>query len=192
MQSYPHTKGVSSGRLPPREWSRWRPGSQGTGSPSGADSGAGAIRAQQAHTKLTNVLTQVDQIEGRQLSLAAEKQEMSQQLKVLVVEGRKIAAFLKAGVRDHYGRRAEKLTEYSLQPFRGMCCGVVNDLLVLRLGEDGAAEALAEPYTRLMDFTGKPMKSMVYVTPDGSKTDEALREWVHRAVSYASSLPARP
>jgi hypothetical protein len=37
----------------------------------------------------------------------------------LVVEGRKTAAFLKAGLRDHYGRRAEKLTEYGVQPFRG-------------------------------------------------------------------------
>jgi TfoX/Sxy family transcriptional regulator of competence genes len=72
-----------------------------------------------------------------------------------------------------------------------MCCGVVNDLLVLRLGEDGAAEALAEPHTQLMDFTGKPMKSMVYVTPDGSKADEALQGWVQRAVAYASSLPAK-
>lgn len=70
-------------------------------------------------TKLTNVLAQVDEIEGRQLSLAAEKQEMSQRLKALVVEGRKLAAFLKAGLRDHYGRSAEKLTEHGMQPFRG-------------------------------------------------------------------------
>ena len=70
-------------------------------------------------TKLTNVLTQAGEIEGRQMSLAADKQEMSQQLKALVVEGRKIAAFLKAGLRDHYGRSAEKLTEHGLQPFRG-------------------------------------------------------------------------
>lgn len=72
-----------------------------------------------------------------------------------------------------------------------MCCGVVDDLLVVRLGEDGAAEALAEPHTRLMDFTGKPMKSMVYVTSDGTRADEALQGWVHRAVAYASSLPAK-
>jgi TfoX/Sxy family transcriptional regulator of competence genes len=48
-----------------------------------------------------------------------------------------------------------------------MCCGVVSDQLMLRLGESGAAEALTEPHTRLMDFTGKPMKSMVYVDPTG-------------------------
>lgn len=99
-------------------------------------------------------------------------------------------------VRSVLGRR-EGITERKM--FGGlsfllsgnMCCGVVNDLLVLRLGEHGAAEALAEPHAQLMDFTGKPMKSMVYVAPDGSRTDEALQEWVRRAVTYASSLPAK-
>jgi TfoX/Sxy family transcriptional regulator of competence genes len=72
-----------------------------------------------------------------------------------------------------------------------MCCGVVNDRLMLRLGESATAEALAEPHTRVMDFTGKPMKSMVYVDPSGYTSEEALRKWVGRAVAYASSLPAK-
>jgi hypothetical protein len=65
------------------------------------------------------VLTQADEIEGQQAALAANKQELSQKLKALILEGRKIAAFLKAGLREHFGRSAEKLTEYGLQPFRG-------------------------------------------------------------------------
>lgn len=72
-----------------------------------------------------------------------------------------------------------------------MCCGVLRNLLVLRLGEDGAAEALLEPHTRLMDFTGKPMKSMVYVDPAGFATDAALRDWVRRAIAFASALPVK-
>ena len=72
-----------------------------------------------------------------------------------------------------------------------MCCGVMGDRLMLRLGEDGAAEALAEPHTRRMDFTGKPMKSMVYVEPAGLASDEALRKWVGQAVAFASSLPPK-
>ena len=39
-----------------------------------------------------------------------------------------------------------------------MCCGVIGTDLVLRLGDKEAARALAEPYTRPMDFTGKPVK----------------------------------
>jgi len=69
--------------------------------------------------RLTAVLTRVDEIEGQQASLTAAKQEMSQELKGLVVEGRKIAAFIRTVLRDHHGRKAEKLVEYGLQPFRG-------------------------------------------------------------------------
>jgi TfoX/Sxy family transcriptional regulator of competence genes len=72
-----------------------------------------------------------------------------------------------------------------------MCCGVTGDRLMLRLGEDGAREALAEPHARPMDFTGKPMKSMIYVEPAGIASEEDLRKWVGRAVAFAASLPAK-
>ena len=93
--------------------------------------------------------------------------------------------------------RQERLTERKM--FGGlafllngnMCCGVVGDRLMLRLGESGAAQALAEPHTSPMDFTGKPMKSMVYVEPAGTSSEEALRTWVRRSVAFASSLPAK-
>ncbi len=72
-----------------------------------------------------------------------------------------------------------------------MCCGVLGTTLVLRLGEEGAAEALREPHTRAMDFTGKPMKSMVYVAPEGYGPDAVLRRWVKQAIAFACSLPAK-
>src|SRR5262245_15569120 len=70
-----------------------------------------------------------------------------------------------------------------------MCVGVLKDHLVLRLGEEGSAEALAEAHTRPMDFTGKPMKSMLYVDPPGFASAGQLRAWVRRAVAFAGSLP---
>src|SRR5688572_24181506 len=72
-----------------------------------------------------------------------------------------------------------------------MCCGVMKDQLMLRLGEEGAAEALAQPNARPMDFTGRPMKGMVYVAPAGLASEEDLRGWVQRAVDFASTLPAK-
>jgi TfoX/Sxy family transcriptional regulator of competence genes len=72
-----------------------------------------------------------------------------------------------------------------------MCCGVVDKDLCLRLGNDGVAEALKERHTREMDFTGKPLKSMVFVRPAGFKTDDALKSWVKRAVSFTKSLPPK-
>jgi TfoX/Sxy family transcriptional regulator of competence genes len=72
-----------------------------------------------------------------------------------------------------------------------MCCGVLNKDLVLRLGNRAAADALKEPHARAMDFTGKALKSMVYVGPAGFRKDEDLRRWIDRAVRFARSLPAK-
>jgi TfoX/Sxy family transcriptional regulator of competence genes len=72
-----------------------------------------------------------------------------------------------------------------------MACGIVGNDLMLRLGEDGADAALAEPHSRPMDFTGKPMKSMVYVAPSGTKTDAALLAWAQRATAQTRTLPPK-
>lgn len=69
--------------------------------------------------RLDVFLTQVDDIEKQQAALTASKQEASKQLRALLVEGTKVATFIKAGLREQYGRRAEKLVEFGLQPFRG-------------------------------------------------------------------------
>ncbi len=68
--------------------------------------------------RLETLLTRVEEIVTQQAALTAGKQELSKQLKELTVEGRKTAAFLKAGIRDHYGRASEKVVEYGLQPLR--------------------------------------------------------------------------
>jgi TfoX/Sxy family transcriptional regulator of competence genes len=72
-----------------------------------------------------------------------------------------------------------------------MCCGVIKEDLVLRLGAAGADEALGQPFTRPMDFTGRPMKGYVYVAPAGIPTAAALGSWLRCAVTFAQSLPAK-
>ena len=72
-----------------------------------------------------------------------------------------------------------------------MACGVIDERLVLRLGEDGAALALNRKHTSPMDFTGKPLRTMVYVDPAGFRTAAALRRWVDDAVAFARTLPAK-
>ena len=52
-------------------------------------------------------------------------------------------------------------------------------------------EALAGPGARPMDFTGRSMKGMVYVGPNGYRSDETLTKWPQRGVDYALSLPAK-
>lgn len=72
-----------------------------------------------------------------------------------------------------------------------MCCGIVKNDLMVRVGPDRYDDALSEPGARPMDFTGRPMKGMVYVGPKGYSNEAALAEWVQRGAEYAKSLPAK-
>jgi TfoX/Sxy family transcriptional regulator of competence genes len=72
-----------------------------------------------------------------------------------------------------------------------MACGVAKDKLMLRLGNDAASKALKEPFVIPMDFTGKPIRSMVYVEAEGISTKRSLRTWIDRAIEFAETLPPK-
>lgn len=72
-----------------------------------------------------------------------------------------------------------------------MCCGVVNDTLMARVGPDHFEAALKRPHVRKMDFTGKPLKGFVYVAPEGFESDEDLAGWVQVSLDFVTTLPAK-
>lgn len=72
-----------------------------------------------------------------------------------------------------------------------MCCGVLHDDLVARIGADDYAGALAKPHVRPMDFTGRPMKGYVYVGREALRDDRGLQAWIERAIVFTSLLPER-
>jgi len=72
-----------------------------------------------------------------------------------------------------------------------MCCGVIGDRLMLRVGPAGYEAALSRPHARAMDFTGKPMKGLVYVEPAGFASPRDLKTWIERAMEFTLSLPAK-
>ncbi len=72
-----------------------------------------------------------------------------------------------------------------------MCCGIVGETLMARVGLDQYAEALQRDHAREMDFTGKALKGMIYVGPDGVAEDTDLREWVQLCRNFAESLPPK-
>jgi TfoX/Sxy family transcriptional regulator of competence genes len=72
-----------------------------------------------------------------------------------------------------------------------MCCGIVKNRLLVRVGPDQHESALAEPHAHPMDFTGKPMKGFIYVDPEGCKSDVALKRWIDRGVGYIKTLPPK-
>ena len=72
-----------------------------------------------------------------------------------------------------------------------MCCGVIRERLMLRVGPKGYETALSRPHAKAMDFTGRPMKGMVYVDPEGYATPRDLKMWIEKARQFALSLPAK-
>ena len=72
-----------------------------------------------------------------------------------------------------------------------MCCGIVRDDLMIRVGPERHEEALAQPHARPMDFTGRPMRGMVYVGPEGLRSDADLNAWLRRGVEFTETLPPK-
>jgi TfoX/Sxy family transcriptional regulator of competence genes len=72
-----------------------------------------------------------------------------------------------------------------------MACGVLGEDLIVRLGEEEGKKALAEDGVRPFDFTGRPMKTTVYVSPERTADDTGLTEWVEAGADYAASLPPK-
>lgn len=72
-----------------------------------------------------------------------------------------------------------------------MACGVQNSDLMVRVGPDAYAPALASEHARPMDFTGRPMKGYVYVSSNGSARKPDLKSWVAMGVSFTKSLPPK-
>ena len=72
-----------------------------------------------------------------------------------------------------------------------MCCGIVGEDLVVRVGSDEHEQALAQPHARPMDFTGRQMKGFVYVGPPGYRTTAGLKTWIKRGLRFVLSLPPK-
>jgi TfoX/Sxy family transcriptional regulator of competence genes len=72
-----------------------------------------------------------------------------------------------------------------------MICGVLDDFLILRLGEKRANEALRYPHVRPFDVTGRPMKGWVMVEKAGFTSDEELKSWLMKAKEFVKNLPPK-
>ena len=71
-----------------------------------------------------------------------------------------------------------------------MLCGIHIDkkfgasLLMARIGELVYLNELKKPECLPMDFTSRPMKGYIFVTPDGFDTDEDLSYWLGLCLAY--------
>ncbi|WNO07659.1 TfoX/Sxy family protein [Teredinibacter sp. KSP-S5-2] len=72
-----------------------------------------------------------------------------------------------------------------------MCCGILGDTLMARVGNERYSECLAQKHVREMDFIGKVMKGMVYVLPEGIAKEADLTRWITVCESFVQTLPPR-
>ena len=72
-----------------------------------------------------------------------------------------------------------------------MCVGVTGDKLMVRVGKENYVKHIRHKYAAEMDFTGRPMKSMVYVWPEGLKRKDQISKWLEVGIDFAKSLPRK-
>jgi len=72
-----------------------------------------------------------------------------------------------------------------------MCCGVVKDEIMVRVGPDQYGDALRSAFAREMNFTGRPMPGYVFVAEPGCRSDATLEHWLDLARRYVLTLPAK-
>ena len=73
-----------------------------------------------------------------------------------------------------------------------MCCGIVGSDLMVRIPDDESDTVMRNRYVRPMDFTGRPLRGFVYVSPPGFRTAAALRTWLSRGERVAEEKAAGP
>jgi len=72
-----------------------------------------------------------------------------------------------------------------------MCCGVIDERLMVRVGPDAYERALKLAHAEPMNFTGKAMRGMVYVSPEGTRTARQLQTWIQRGLEFVGTLLAK-
>ena len=72
-----------------------------------------------------------------------------------------------------------------------MVVTVLNDELMVRVGPRAYTNALARPHAREMDFTGRPFRGLVYVAPEGFRTERDLKTWLKMALAFAWAHPVK-
>jgi hypothetical protein len=70
-------------------------------------------------SQFETLVTKSHELTARQSALAAEKQDVSKQFADTLTEAERLSTVLRLAVKQHFGIRSEKLTEFDLQPFRG-------------------------------------------------------------------------
>jgi TfoX/Sxy family transcriptional regulator of competence genes len=65
-----------------------------------------------------------------------------------------------------------------------MCVGILQEDLMCRVDPDVYEAALRRKGCREMDFTGRPMRGFVFVSPEGTGRKKDLDRWIDLALQF--------
>jgi TfoX/Sxy family transcriptional regulator of competence genes len=80
---------------------------------------------------------------------------------------------------------------YAIMLRGNMLVGVVGDDLMARVGPVNHDEFLQLPGARPMDFSGRPMKGMLYISGAAVTDPDELAEWIVRCRDFVEALPPK-
>jgi TfoX N-terminal domain len=72
-----------------------------------------------------------------------------------------------------------------------MCCGIMGEDLLVRVGPAANDSALADPAARPFDMGRSASPGFILVGPGGTGTEAELSTWVGRALAFATTLPPK-
>ena len=102
------------------------------------------------------------------------------------------------GDRIRQDLNEKKMSFSELKMMGGLCfkvndkmlCGIHIDkkygdsLLMARIGETAYEKEIEKDVCLPMDFTGRPMKGYIFITPDGFDTDSDLSYWIDMCLAF--------
>jgi len=71
-----------------------------------------------------------------------------------------------------------------------MVAGTSKRGLLVRVGKDQHARALARPDAKPMEMSGRPMEGYVFIDPP-PRDERMLRDWLELGVTFVNTLPPK-
>jgi len=65
-----------------------------------------------------------------------------------------------------------------------MCIGIIKDEMMCRIDPGLPEEALAHTGSRIMDFTGRPMKGYIMINESGMKANKDFDYWIQLCLEF--------
>jgi hypothetical protein len=72
-----------------------------------------------------------------------------------------------------------------------MLVGVWKRSLMAQVGDKKIEGALLEPHVSRFDITGRAIKGLILVAPEGIDDDDQLKDWIQRAVKFVGKVPGK-